>query len=569
MRESVRFKMAVNSMPDGLEQWWNSIVLFSVLLKSLLIPTYHSTDFEVHRNWLAITHSHPLSKWYYENTSEWTLDYPPLFAWFEYLLSHVASIVDPQMVVIRKLPYDSLSTVLFQRGSVVATDMLLAYAVKEHCRFLARKCSVSTQSCLTLVMLIIFNFGLLIVDHIHFQYNGFLFGILLLSITKLAEGQTLEGSFWFAVLLNFKHIFLYIAPAYVVYLLRVYCFKSSISETKDKQLKIFGVNLWDFSPVRLVKLGVIVLIVFGASFGPFIAMGQLPQLLSRLFPFKRGLCHAYWAPNVWALYNAMDKALIIFGSKLGFVSKDVITKQASMTGGLVGQSEHVFLPSVPPIVTVLLTLLSIMPALLHVWFKPAGFTGFLRCLVLCAFGSFLFGWHVHEKAILMVVIPLSLFAIADREAARVFLILSTTGHLSLFPLLFQPQETPIKVCLMLMFTIFSFYSLCLIHCGKSSNKSSVSELFTLPIVQWYESWYLYSLVCLQFYCSAIHPFTVLAVKLPFLPLMLTSVYCAVGVVWSWILFYCQTLRTGTPVKKSAVSSIKVSGTARKSAKKRQ
>lgn len=31
-----------------------------------------------------------------------------------------------------------------------------------------------------------------------------------------------------------------------------------------------------------------------------------------------------------------------------------------MTGGLVGQSDHVFLPSVPPGVTIVLTLLSIM-----------------------------------------------------------------------------------------------------------------------------------------------------------------------------------------------------------------
>ena len=45
------------------------------------------------------------------------------------------------------------------------------------------------------------------------------------------------------------------------------------------------------------------------------------------------------------------------------------------------------------------------------------------------------------------------------------------------------------------------------------------------------------LVLIQFYCLCVHGSFGFLSRLEFLPLLLTSVSCAVGIVWSWLLFY--------------------------------
>ena len=142
--------------------------------------------------------------------------------------------------------------------------------------------------------------GLLIIDHIHFQYNGFLYGILVLSMVLARNNSTLLLSgILFATLLCFKHIYLYLAPAYFVYLLRAYCLGQRSS------FPYFTIRFFN-----CVKLGVGLVVVFASAFGPFALWGQLEQVFQRLFPFSRGLCHAYWAPNVWAMYSFSDRVLI-------------------------------------------------------------------------------------------------------------------------------------------------------------------------------------------------------------------------------------------------------------------
>ena len=115
------------------------------------------------------------------------------------------------------------------------------------------------------------------------------------------QSTVLLSGLSFAALLCFKHIYLYLAPAYIVYLLRMYC----LSQKSILRIR-FG---------NCVKLATGLGLTLSAALGPFLYFGQLDQILSRLFPFSRGLCHAYWAPNVWAMYSFFDK-LLLFGETL-------------------------------------------------------------------------------------------------------------------------------------------------------------------------------------------------------------------------------------------------------------
>ncbi|KAH0462529.1 hypothetical protein IEQ34_010104 [Dendrobium chrysotoxum] len=492
------------------DSWW--FFSLSLCIKALLIPAYHSTDFEVHRHWLALTSSLPLSHWYIDTSSPWTLDYPPLFAYFSFLISLPASLIDPTITdLVAGQNYAAPSAVVFLRLSVAAADVFLlsgAHRLSSHLPPFGRR---------ILLALVIWSPALLIVDHIHFQYNGFFLGILLISLGFMVEGRDLAGGIVFAILICSKHLFMVAAPLYFVYLLRHYC-NGELSR----------------AVARFLVMGLAVGAVFVVTFGPFVYYGQIQQVFHRLFPFGRGLCHAYWAPNFWVFYIILDKVLAFILGKLGF---SIQTPKASFTGGLVGDSSaFAVLPQVNPIITFLLVLLAMSPCLIKAFVRPQP-KQISRWVAYTFTCGFMFGWHVHEKASLHITIPLGIIAADSLADARHYFLLSIVSCYSMFPLLFEPQEYPIKVLLLAIYSVLMWVGFSSLFSNSKPPKPAMEKKVERSgngsgLVGPVSSCYLLGLVGVEIWGQFLHPY-IFGSRFHFLPLMLISFYCAIGMMYSW------------------------------------
>lgn len=78
---------------------------------------------------------------------------------------------------------------------------------------------------------------------------------------------------------------------------------------------------------------------------------------------------------------------------------------------------------ITPMMSLFLVVLSIFPCTVQIWRRPQQqhITQWVAYAYTC---GFMFGWHVHEKASLHFVIPLSLVAIVSSEDAGHYIILS-------------------------------------------------------------------------------------------------------------------------------------------------
>ncbi|RUP43420.1 hypothetical protein BC936DRAFT_137204 [Jimgerdemannia flammicorona] len=150
----------------------------------------------------------------------------------------------------------------------------------------------------------------------------------------------------------------------------------------------------------------------------------------------------------------------------------------------------------------------------------------------------------------------SLMATNSRESLKIFVILSVAGIFSLYPLLFNVAgellelnyifdlptlsssdmsyvyalchilaETPIKF-------IISMVWMSVVCAGLSNSMDIPLHTLLSPL----ETIYLAGFILLQIYVSVVHILVFGSERFEFLPLMMTSLYCAVGVCYGWLRF---------------------------------
>lgn len=170
---------------------------------------------------------------------------------------------------------------------------------------------------------------------------------------------------------------------------------------------------------------------------------------------------------------------------------------SSASRGLVGDTTFAVLPDVRPGACFGITIAFMLIYLVKLWRNPT-YKSFLSSLILCGFTSFLFGWHVHEKAVLLVLVPMTLLASEDYAHFRTFVLANTAGTVALFPLLFTPAETPIKIGYMALWSILVFGAIAQrVYRPVPTNLSQAVHIL--------ETLYLAGFPLLQFYVSVVHP----------------------------------------------------------------
>lgn len=398
-------------------------------------------DYEAQRHWMEITTSLPINEWYKNSTNNdlmyWGLDYPPLTAYTSLAIGKIIEIFNPELTQLKSSRgHESLEGKVMMRLSVIIMDILVF--IPSIVLLAKTKLSKSSSLCLKLILLCLICPGIILIDHGHFQYNGTAIGLSILGANFILIDKDVIGSIFFCLALNFKQMTLYYAPVFFFSLLRkCYVHKSPL--------------------IHFIKLGITVLISFIILWLPFCindnssstCLSSLFCVLERQFPFSRGIFEDKVA-NLWYC------ASIIIDFRQ-YLSTIILAKLA-----------------------LLLTLLLLAPICINVIMMPLCSIRMLLALMTSALAFFLASFQVHEKSILLVLIPASFLFYDDVEIISWMQIL---GTFSMFPLLIRDGQRIPYIVVTVVFIIVSY----MIQSTKTSSLSfslSVFRKFSISLSLW-------------------------------------------------------------------------------------
>ncbi|KAK3147348.1 hypothetical protein QOZ80_3BG0281250 [Eleusine coracana subsp. coracana] len=396
-------------------------------------------DYEAQRHWMELTIHLPPSDWY-RNTSDndlayWGLDYPPLSAYQSLLHGRIINASLPDSVALRSSRgFESLESKLLMRWTVLSSDMLVFFPAALWFVWAYMKGGVGVreedrwEGWMWLLAMVLINPCLVLIDHGHFQYNCISLGLTLGAVAGVLSRNELVAAALFSLAINHKQMSLYFAPAFFSHLLGK-CLRRK------------------YPIVEVMKLAFIVLGTFAIVWWPFLHSSEAAlQVISRLAPFERGIYEDYVA-NFWCSTSVIIKWKKLFAIKL--------LKIMSLSA----------------------TILAFLPSLIQQIKSPSNL-GFLYSLMNSSFAFYLFSYQVHEKSILLPLLPASLLAQKEPQLYGWFVYFAL---FSIYPLICRDQLLLQYIAVIGLFFLI-YYSPSGSHRRRLNIPRAIKLVISLPFL---------------------------------------------------------------------------------------
>lgn len=350
------------------------------------------------------------------------------------------------------------------RATVVVSEYLVFIpAVINFLRRYTRMHGVPVWSASIALVVVLLQPATILIDHGHFQYNTVMLGLAVASLDAILAGRMLWACIFFVGALGFKQMALYYAPVMFAFLLGVCTFP------RIRILRLLCIGLTTiaafavlFAPLILEASGIEAREYFRGLPQPpllqalpfevnkdsvlYAPLFQLLQIVHRMFPFSRGLFEDKVA-NAWCAIHTLYKLHRFDASLL----------QRASLGATLGS---ILIPCA-------------------IIFRHPRASLLLPALASVSWGFFLFSFQVHEKSVLLPLLPMTLLLSGDgglsKETRAWVGWVNTLGSWTMFPLL---QREKLRVPYFVMTFLWTYLlglpptSLETYHSRPSSGDSS-------------------------------------------------------------------------------------------------